>query len=162
MIEDNLILTKIKAISDYQFGPDITDALFTKDTDVRVIFSRNTGKIKHIFDGEKLLLNFRPNNGLFTLTFHSGQRIIANTVKPRLRVVVLNDVAEFIKKGRNVFCKHVIDIDRDLRPMDEVLIVDENDDLLAIGRLNLPIDFILAFDRGLAINVRKGINKSKI
>jgi len=46
--------------------------------------------------------------------------------------------------------------------MDEVLIVDENDDLLAIGRLNLPIDFILAFDRGVAINVRKGINKSKI
>jgi predicted RNA-binding protein (TIGR00451 family) len=88
--------------------------------------------------------------------------IIENISTPRLRIIVLNEISEFIKKGRNVFCKHVVDIDENLRPLDEVIVVNQNDELLAIGRLKLPISYVKSFSSGVAVNVRKGVYKSKI
>lgn len=152
-------LRKIKAISDYQFGPDITDILFGNIEDLKIERSRNTNKIKYIFEKEKLLLSLRPTNGFFTLNFNSAMKIIAKTQMPKLRVVVMTEISEFIKEGRNVFCKHVLDIDTDLRPMDEVIAVNQDDELLAIGRLMIPSDHVKFFKSGIAINVRKGIHK---
>src|SRR5665648_597033 len=106
-----LILRKIRAISDYQFGSAITDVLFDNPDSIHLIFSKNTGKMKHIYEKEKVLLNFRPKIGLFTLTFHSASKIISELPIPKMRAVVLNDISEFIRKGRNVFCKHLLEID---------------------------------------------------
>ncbi len=156
-----LILRKIRAISDYQFGPAITDVLFDNTDIIHLIFSKNTGKMKHIYEKEKILLNFRPKIGLFTLTFHSASKIISELPIPKMRAVVLNDISEFIRKGRNVFCKHLLEIDNKLRPLDEVIVVNHKDEILAIGRLSMPIPYIKAFNTGIAINVRKG-NKSKL
>ena len=161
-IEFLLDLRKIKAISDYQFGSTITDILFDNEASIHIEYSKNTGRIKHIYESDKLLLNFRPNNGLFTLSFFSAKKIIENVKSPILRAIVLNEISEFIQKGRNVFCKHVIEIDSNLRPLDEVIVVNQNDELLAIGRVMIPIPYIRSFKTGIAINVRKGIHKSKI
>ncbi|MFX1337960.1 MAG: PUA domain-containing protein [Promethearchaeota archaeon] len=154
-------LRKAKAICDYQFGPNITDILFRNEEDIRLERSKNTDKIRYIYIKDKLLLTLRPNNGFFTLSFFSAKKIIKNTTPPKLRAIVLTEISEFIKQGRNVFCKHIINIDENLRPMDEVIIVDQNDELLAIGRLKIPIAYVKTFKNGVAINVRKGINKSK-
>ena len=78
-----------------------------------------------------------------------------------MRIIVLTEISEFIKKGRNVFCKHVVEVDNNLRPLDEVIVVNQKDELLAIGRLKLPVDFITSFKTGLAVLVRKGVDKSK-
>jgi predicted RNA-binding protein (TIGR00451 family) len=157
-----LLLRKAKGISDYQFGPPITNILFDDDEKIKIELSKNTGKIRHIFYGDKIILNYRPTNGFFTLTLFSAKKIIKNTKKPVLRAIVLTDISEFIKKGRNVFCKHVVAIDGKLRPMDEVIVVNQEDQLLAIGRLMIPVSYIKSFKRGVAINIRKGIYKSKI
>lgn len=157
-----LTLRKVKAICDYQFGTNITDILFENNNKVNIIFSRNTGTIRHIYYDKNLILNFRPTNGLYTLTLFAAHKIISNTPKPKLRVIVLNEISEFVKEGRNVFCKHVIDIDPDLRALDEVIVVNQDDDLLAIGKLMFPVPYVKSFKRGIAVNVRKGINKSKI
>jgi len=154
-----LIFRKIRAISDYQFGIAITDVLFDNTENIHLIFSKNTGKMKHIYENDSILLNFRPTIGLFTITFHSASKIISELPFPKMRAVVLNEVAEFIRKGRNVFCKHLLEIDASLRPLDEVIIVNQEDEILAIGRLSMPIPYIKAFKTGIAINVRKG-NKS--
>jgi predicted RNA-binding protein (TIGR00451 family) len=153
---------KIKGILDYQFGPDISDILVSENDNIDVRFSKSTGKIKHIYLNRDLLLNFRATNGFFTLSFHSAEKIIEHTAPPRMRVIVLNDISEFIKEGRNVFCKHVTRLDPRLRPMDEVIVVNEADQLLAIGRLMIPVTYALSFIRGIAVNVRKGFNESKI
>ena len=158
---DLLILRKIKAICDYQFGPDITDILFDKEK-IKVEFSKNTGKIKHVYLEDNLLLNFRPTNGFFTLSLFAAQKIINNIPKPKLRVIVLNEISEFIKQGRNVFCKHVIDIDINLRALDEVIVVNQMDELLAIGKLRISVPYVKNFKKGVAVMVRKGINKSII
>lgn len=151
-------LRKLKAISDYQFGPEITDILFKNFEKIKLIRSKNTGKIRYIQLNEELLLTLKPTNGFFTLGFLAAKMIINNTQSPRLRSVVLTEISEFIEKGRNVFCKHILDIDENLRPNDEIIIVNQEQKILAIGRVAIPIPYIKAFDRGLAINVRKGIN----
>lgn len=157
-----LDLRKIKGISDYQFGTEITDILFNDIKNIRIERSKNTNRIRYIYYKNNLLLTLKPKNGFFTLSLYSAKKIIENCRTPRLRVVVLSDISEFIKKGRNVFCKHVVEIDDILRPLDEVIIVNQDDELLAIGRLKIPVPCIKSFSSGIAINVRKGVHKSKI
>jgi predicted RNA-binding protein (TIGR00451 family) len=155
-------LRKIKAISDYQFGQSITDLLFEDENEIRVEFSKNTGKIKHVYNKENLLLNLRPTNGFFTLTLFAANKIIKHIPAPRLRAIVLSEISEYIKKGRNVFCKHVVAIDENLRALDEVIVVNQENELLAIGRLLIPVPFVQNFKTGVAIKVRKGVLKSKL
>jgi len=157
-----LALRKVKAISDYQFGQTITNILFENDNDIHIEFSKKTDKIKHVYHNENLLLNLRPTNGFFTLSLFAANKIIKNISTPRLRAVVLNDISDFIRKGRNVFCKHVLDIDDNLRPLDEIIVVNQKDNLLAIGKLAIPVPYVRSFKTGIAIKVRKGIDKSKL
>ncbi len=154
-----LALRKLKAISYYQFGQEITPILFRELNNIIIVRSKNTNKIKyvHLKDTDELLLSLKPTNGLFTLSFLAAQMIVKETRPPKLRAIVLTEISEFILKGRNVFCKHVIDIDDELRPMDEVIVVNQQDEVLAIGRVKIPIAYIKSFTRGVAIDVRKGI-----
>ncbi len=163
-MENKLLLglRQAKAITDYQFGQDITNLLFKNIEKILIKRSPATQKMRYIFLENNLILTLRPNNGFFTLSMHSAHIIIKNIAPPKLRVIVLNEISEFIKKGRNVFCKHVIDVDRNLRPLDEVIVVNQDDEILAIGRLKLPITYIISFSRGVAVKVRKGVNKLKI
>ena len=156
------IIRVIKAIADYQFGSVISDVLFEEGTISNIEYSKNTGRIKHVYVNDDLYLNYRPNIGLFTLSLKAARRILEKIDPPRLRVIVLNEISDFIKEGRNVFNKHVIDIDNSLRPLDEVIVVNQFDELLGIGRLKLPVPYVRSFNNGIAVIVRKGINKSKI
>ena len=149
-------LRKLKGISDYQFGPEITDILFSDPSKIELIRSKNTGKIRYIHLNNKLLLTLKPTNGFYTLGFLAAEMIINNTESPKMRAVVLTEISKFIKKGRNVFCKHIVDIDEYLRPNDEIIVVNQDQEILAIGRVAIPIPYIKAFNRGVAIDVRKG------
>ena len=152
-----LDLRKIKGISDYQFGNDITDILFDKSEKIRIERSKNTKKIRYVYYNNNLMLALRPTNGLFTLSLFSAKKIIENTQTPRLRAIILTEVSDFIRKGRNVFCKHIVNIDNNLRTLDEVIVVNQKDELLGLGRLKIPIPYIKAFKTGVAVNIRKGI-----
>jgi uncharacterized protein with predicted RNA binding PUA domain len=153
---------QIKAISDYQFGKEITDILFDDLNQITFERSPNTNKIRYVYYNNRLLLVLRPTNGFFTLSFFSANRIREKTRIPKLRVIVLNDISEFIMKGRNVFCKHVVDIDENLRPLDEVIVVNQDDELLGIGKLKVPVSYVKSFTNGIAVKIRKGIYKLKI
>ncbi|MFW9818221.1 MAG: PUA domain-containing protein [Candidatus Thorarchaeota archaeon] len=163
-METDLLLgfRQIQGISDYQFGKEITNILFDNIGQISFERSSKTNKIKYVFYQNHLLLILRPTNGFFTLSLFSAKKIIKETLVPKLRVIVLNEISEFIKKGRNVFCKHVVDIDGALRPLDEVIVVNQDDELLGIGKLKVPVSYIKDFSVGIAVNVRKGIYKSKI
>jgi uncharacterized protein with predicted RNA binding PUA domain len=155
-------LRQVTAISDYQFGKEITDVLFDDFEKINFERSPNTNKIRYISYNNRLLLTLRPTNGFLTLTLFSAQILINKISPPKLRVIVLNDISEFIKKGRNVFCKHVVDIDENLRSLDEVIVVNQDDELLGIGKLRIPVSYVKSFSHGIAVNIRKGIDKSKI
>lgn len=155
-------LRKATAISDYQFGQSITDILFEDENEIRFEYSKNTDKIKHIYYKDKLMLNLRPTNGYFTLSLFSAEKIIKNIPSPKLRAIVMNEISDFIRIGRNVFCKHILDIDDNLRSYDEIIVVNQENEILAIGKLLIPVPYVRSFKTGVAIKVRKGIGKLKL
>ncbi|TLZ60335.1 MAG: tRNA-guanine(15) transglycosylase, partial [Methanobacteriota archaeon] len=63
----------------------------------------------------------------------------------------------FNRAGKNVFAKFVVEADPELRPMDEVLVVDREDRLAAVGQALLNAEEMVDFDLGLAVKVREGL-----
>ena len=155
MVMDSL--HKIRAVADYQFGKDTGEKLFPED--VRIEHSKNTGKIRYIFLEEQLLATMRPTTGLFVLTIAGAQRL-AKEVNPLRSWVKIQDYAEpFVAQGRSAFAKHVLDADESIRPKEEVIILDANNEVLAVGRALLTGNEMKAFDRGIAVRVRHGVTE---
>jgi 7-cyano-7-deazaguanine tRNA-ribosyltransferase len=73
---------------------------------------------------------------------------------PKNRVIVGKEASEFVKKGKSVFAKFVIGCDKEIRPYQEVIVVDEDDALLATGKAILNATEMLAFNRGVAVKIR--------
>lgn len=153
----DLDLARVKAVADYQFGRGAGAALL--DGRVTLKKSENTGKIRNVLvDGEHIL-SMRANDGFFTLRPPGAERLRRAFPAPLLRVVVKDDSVPFNREGKNVFCTFVEECDPGLRPMDEVLVVNGGDELVAIGRVLLTRDEMTAFRSGVAVKVREGIKK---
>lgn len=153
------VLQKIRSIADYQFGKGVGRNLFPSE--VRIVHSKRTGKVRHIYMGAKLLATLRPTTGLFVLTIAGAKRMV-NEVKPlRSWVRIQKDVEAFIAKGRNVFAKHVIEADSEIRPQEEVIVVNEKNIVLAVGRALLSGKEMKAFSRGIAVRVRRGVAEKR-
>lgn len=149
-------LRRTSAVADMQFGKDASKTLL--DGRVKIVKSKKTGKIRNIYVDGKHILSMRASDGLFTLKI-DGARLLHDFFKyPKLRVIVNEDAVPFIKDGKSVFAKFVVDCDQELRPFDECLIVDEKDDLLAVGRCLLNRGEMLSFKFGMAVKTRETIN----
>ncbi|MHA1229231.1 MAG: PUA domain-containing protein [Candidatus Helarchaeota archaeon] len=147
-------MRKFIALLKFQYYIDDVSIDFFKNLNLSFIFSKNTGRLKYIKSNGKIIATFRAHDGFLVLT-KFGATIIKNLIEyPKLRVVIPNEISEFIAKGRNVFSKHVIEIDQELRPESEVLIVDQTDKLVGIGKLIMsPVD-VKKFKTGVAVKVR--------
>ena len=148
-------LRKIRSIADYQFGRGVGTGLFPKE--VRIVYSKRTKKIRHIYVGEELLATLRPTTGLFVLTLAGAKRLMSEVNPPRLWVRIQEDVEPFVAKGRTVFAKHVTEADPEIRPREEVIIIDRKNQVLAVGRALLSGKEMKSFNRGAAVQVRRGI-----
>jgi len=146
---------RISAVADMQFGKHASKTLL--DGKIRIVKSKKTGKIRNVYCNEKHVLSMRANDGMFTLKTE-GARLLHKSFKyPKLRVIIDKDAVPFIMDGKSVFAKFVKDCDPDLRPLDECLIVDEKDELLAVGRCILNREEMLAFQYGMAAKTRARI-----
>jgi 7-cyano-7-deazaguanine tRNA-ribosyltransferase len=154
MNEKYVVLRKIRSIADYQLGKGVGEALFPSN--VKVIFSRRTGKIRHVYLRRELLVTLRPTDGMFSLTVAAAKRIMKGVEYPKLWVKVQKEAAPFIAKGTSVFAKHVVDADPEIRPQEEVMVIDESSEVLAVGRAVLTGKEMKAFKRGVAVRVRRG------
>ena len=104
------------------------------------------------------MATLRPTDGMFSLTIHGAKRLARGINSPRLWVKVSNEAAPFIAQGRSVFAKHVIAADREIRPQEEVIVLNE-DKVIAVGKAVLTGREMTAFKRGVAVRVRKGIEE---
>jgi 7-cyano-7-deazaguanine tRNA-ribosyltransferase len=148
-------LQKIQSIADYQFGRGAGSNLFPSE--VRIAHSKRTKKIRHIYLGEELLATLRPTTGLFALTISGAKRMVSEVKPLRLWVKIQDDVEPFVAKGRSVFAKHVVDADSEIRPQEEVIVVNGDIAVVAVGRALLSGKEMKAFRRGVAVRVRKGV-----
>jgi len=149
-------LDKIRSAADYQFGRNVGEKLFPEN--VTFEFSKRTGRIRFInLNGERLA-TLRPTDGLFSLSIKAAKFIVENIPDAKGLVTLKNDVSQYIAAGGDVFAVHVVRVDTEIRAKDEVIIIDENRQLLAVGRANLSALEICAFKTGVAVKVRHGIN----
>ena len=156
---DSSALRVVRGVANYQFGPKIGRVLFPKD--LTITKSKRTRRIRHIYVNDELVATLRPKDGYLALTLAGAKRLRTHTSKPTFRVVIKSDVAKFISEGRNVFAKHVVGADPEIRPTAEVIVVDENDGILAVGKALLNGEEMIAFERGVAVRVRKGIKEDE-
>jgi predicted RNA-binding protein (TIGR00451 family) len=148
-------LQKIRSVADYQFGRDAGKKLFPDEVDI--VYSKNTGKIRHIHLKNELLATLRPTTGLFVLTLAGAKRLVREAKPLRCWVKVHDDAEPFVSKGRSAFAKHVIDADEEIRPQDEVVVINRKDEVLAVGRALLSGREMKEFKRGTAVRVRRGV-----
>jgi len=145
---------RIVRIADYQFGEGAGENLFNDS--VQIVKSRNTGKIRHVYDGDELIATLRASDGIFVLAKEGARRLHRYLPYPKNRVVVNKDAEPFAREGKSIFAKFVINCDIDIHTKEEVLIVNEEDQLLAFGKSILNGKEILDFNTGQAIKTRKG------
>lgn len=148
-------LIKLRSLFNYQFGENYGDLFFPED--IKITRSKRTGRIRDIFYNGELIAIFRPRVGLITLSLVGAKRFLDVVEGSRSIVVVDDGVEDFIRKGKSVFAKHVIKADHRIRSQDEVIITNEKKDLLAVGKAFLSGREMLCFNRGIAVNVRKGL-----
>lgn len=154
--EKERVLQKSRIIADFQFGKGAGAILFP-DT-VEFVLSR-TSRISQIKEHEKRIATLRSSDGLFTLSIEGARRLHRFLPYPQLRVIMNEEVSEFIRNGGTAFCKHVRDADPAIRAYDEVLVVDETDRLLATGKAMLAGEELRIFKHGVAVKVRYGIEE---
>ena len=101
----------------------------------------------------------RASDSYLILSKEGAKRLHNRMPYPQNRVVVNKDSEPFALDGKSVFCKCVVECDEDIRANDEVLIVNEQDQLLAYGKALLGACEIEQFKTGQAIKTRKGMGK---
>lgn len=149
-------IRRIRMVASYQFGKGAERAF---PPSIRITRSPNTHRIRHVYNNGKLLATYRPKDGLLALSIPGGQALRHIFKPPKLRVRVASGVEEFIKKGGNVFARHVADVDPEIRPAEEVLVVDKRDRLLAVGRSFFNAEEMRSFRIGVAVKVRHGVDR---
>lgn len=147
-------LNKIRGVANYQFGKNVGTMLFTED--VKIKYSTKTGRVRLIFEGNELLATLKPTNGLMALTLAGAKKLRDLTNPPQFRVVVDDDARPFVAKGLNAPARHVVNASKEILPNDEVIVTDQNDKVLAVGKALLTGKEMLAFKRGIAVKIRKG------
>ncbi len=146
--------TKVRTIADFQFGKGVGAKLFPDSIEIQ--FSPRTGRIRYInLDGERLA-TLRPTDGLLSLSIKAAQTVTADIPEAKCFITVKNDVTPYIAKGGDVFAVHVVKVDDEVGAKDEVIAIDEDRNVLAVGRTLLSSKEIRAFKTGAAVKTRHG------
>lgn len=151
-------LGKVRSVADFQFGKGVGAVLFPEGVEFE--YSKRTGRIRFInLNGERLA-TLRPTDGLLSLSIKAAKTIAENAPDAKCFVTIQNDVSKYIAQGGDVFAVHVVAVDEEVYAKDEVIVLDEDKNVLAVGRTVLSAPEIRAFKTGVAVKVRHGI-KSK-
>lgn len=145
---------KVRCIADFQLGKGVGDKLFPDNITIQL--SPRTGRIRYInLNGERLA-TLRPTDGLLSLSIKAAQTVAESIPEAKCFVTVKNDVAPYIAKGGDIFAVHVVKVDDEVGAKDEVIAVDEDRNVLAVGRTLLSSKEIRAFKTGAAVKTRHG------
>ena len=150
-------LSRVRSIADYQFGKGVGVKLFPENVEIE--YSKATGRIRYVHLNGERLATLRPTDGLLSLSITAARLVAENRDSARCFVTVQNDVSEFIADGGDVFAVHVVTVDEEVRAKDEVIILNEDRHVLAVGRALLSAVEMQAFKTGVAVKVRRGSAK---
>jgi archaeosine synthase len=139
-------LTFLRTIADFQFGKGA--GLLLLPDHVRISGHQGLG-LRVRLEG-KHLVTFRPETGLLTLSLAAGERMSNHTNN----VVVFD--GERIQ-GSTIFALGISHANPAIRPNEEVLIVNKDGRLIAIGTSYLPGPLLVEMNRGKGIKIRQKV-----
>ena len=131
----------------FQFDPIVATRILPSPENFIVELSKRRVP-RYVFRNGKHYLTLKPSDGLFTISLDVGKIVVDASEYPRYRVVVRS------LSGGSVFAHDVVDMDPDLRPGDEVVVVNEDGEVIGTGRLKIPLVMLKGLTRGEIVRVR--------
>jgi len=144
----------VSILLDYHFGRGV--GRYVPKTGLKLVYSRRSGRLKLVLHDGKLFATVRPP-GSMALTVYAAS-ILARSPSFRQNFVqVPDEMAEFVKSGKSVFCKFVRWAGKNIHPLSEVVIVDSEWKVLGVGTAVLNGKHMGLFKTGVAVKVRAGV-----
>jgi len=148
----DLDILRCRAVLDMQFGKGAADVMDGRK--VELVKSPRTGRIRNVVLDGVHAFSMRAHDGRFTLKLEGAQMLMKVLPAPKMRVVTQDEPATFAAKGNNVMAKFVVECDPDVRPGDDVMVVNTKGELAAVGRALMVREEMLTFKRGIAVRVK--------
>lgn len=137
---------------EYQFGKGASSCVKNFELE----FAK-TGKPRFVKVKGKRIGTISAETGFFIPNM-LGAELLKNYMK---KVVVKKEAEEFVKKGRDLLAKFAFTSDK-IYPGEEVVILNEDNELIACGKALLNHREISFFERGIAVKVRDYKEKGRI
>ena len=119
---------------------------------LKLNFQKKTGRIRSVFDKEKLLLTSRSDGGL-AITIHCAKLFLKSKKFQENCLHIDKESNEFIKDGKSVFCGHVISCGKNIKIGSDVPVLYKNQ-VIGVGKSILSSKMIMSQNRGVAIKIR--------
>ena len=146
---------KIKYTLDALFGQGVSKYL---PKDVTITYSKNTGRIKHVYQNDNLLCTLRTDGGLAITPFFA--QILTKSKRFKENCLGIDDDSKaFVQEGSSVFCKHVAWCGKNVMIGGDVAIL-HNNKVIAVGKSVLSARMILSFKKGVAVKIRDSLKST--
>jgi uncharacterized protein with predicted RNA binding PUA domain len=146
---------KIKYTLDALFGQGVSKYL---PKDVKITYSKNTGRIKHVLQNDSLLCTLRTDGGL-AITPHFAQ-ILMKSKKFKQNCLEIDDESKaYVQEGSSVFCKHVTWCGNNILIGGDVPVL-HNNKVIAVGKAVLSTRMIKSFKKGVAVKIRDSLKST--
>lgn len=142
-------ILKLKYTLDALFGIGVSRHL---PKEIRITYSKRTGRIQHVFQNDKLLCTLRIDGGL-AITSYFAQILLKSKKFRENCLEVDEDSKPFVENGSSVFCKHVVWCGKNILIGADVPVL-YKDTVIAVGRAVLSSRMIKSLKRGVAVKVR--------
>ena len=143
---------KLKYTLDALFGSGVSRCL---PKEIRITYSKRTGRIQHVFQNDKLLCTLRIDGGL-AITPYFAQILLKSKKFKENCLEVDDDSKPFVEKGSSVFCKYVVWCGKNIMIGADVPVLYKNK-VIAVGRAVLSSRMIKPLKRGVAIKIRDSL-----
>ncbi len=143
---------KLRHTLDALFGIGVSKQL---PQEIRITYSKRTGRIQHVFHNEKLLCTLRIDGGL-AITPYFAQILLKSKKFKENCLEVDDDSKPFVENGSSVFCKHVVWCGKNILIGADVPVLYKNT-VIAVGRAVLSSRMIISLKRGVAVKIRDSL-----
>ena len=124
--------------------------------EVICVRSKKSQRLKKALLEGRLLATVRED-GSIAYSLECAKYLLKSAVFRESCIVVNDDAAQFVVKGKSLFSKHVLSVGSNVKPGLEVCLLDRGGKLLAVGRAILPRGYMGSMKSGAAVRVREGL-----
>ncbi len=134
------------------------DALFGQGAskylpkDAKFVYSKKTGRIKHVYQNEILLCTLRTDGGL-AITPYFAQLLMKSKKFQENCLEIDDESRDFVLGGSSVFCKHVTRCGKNIEIGADVPVL-HNGKVIAVGKAVLSTRMIKSLKKGVAVKIR--------